>query len=155
MENSSDKIVSVLNDLVQINNDRREGYKSAAAETKDFELKSLFEKNSQQSSEFATELSEQVIIYGGVPVQGTRTDGKLHRAWMDIKTALTGHDRHAILGSCEFGEDAALKSYHDALVADVILPENLIQLITRQRDELEQSHDTVRTLRDLAQTITR
>lgn len=148
MENSSKKIATTLNDLVTINHDRSEGYKLAAVEAKDIDLKELFEKYSHQSEAFAAELGEQVIEFGEQPEEGTRTDGKLYRVWMDIKAALTGNDRKAILNSCEYGEDVALRSYEDALMADVILPPTARQLISRQKRDLLQAHNTIKTLRD-------
>src|SRR5436190_4158606 len=102
MEDSSKKIVDCVNDLVQINHDRMEGYQTAAKETKDAELKSLFLRFSSQSAGFAQELSSLVTRYGGKPVEGTRADGKLYRAWMDLKHALSGNDRKAVLSSCEY-----------------------------------------------------
>ena len=47
---------SALNDLIVINNDRCEGYRTAAKETEDAELKTLFNDFSAQSEKFATEL---------------------------------------------------------------------------------------------------
>ena len=61
MEESSKKIVATLNDLIQINNDRREGYKVAVAEISDPVLQELFARHSLQSEVFAAELEKQVI----------------------------------------------------------------------------------------------
>ena len=36
------KTATAVNDLIVINNDRYEGYKTAASETKDSDLKSMF-----------------------------------------------------------------------------------------------------------------
>jgi uncharacterized protein (TIGR02284 family) len=44
---------------------------------------------------------------GGTATEGTTTSGKLFRVWMDIKSAMTGSDRKAIINSCEYGEEAA------------------------------------------------
>jgi uncharacterized protein (TIGR02284 family) len=38
---------------------------------------------------------------------------------MDVKAALTGKDRLAILNSCEFGEDAAKDTYEAVLENDL------------------------------------
>lgn len=155
MENSSLKIISTLNDLVQINHDRSEGYSVAAKDTSDMQLKNLFEKNALQSSNFREALSNEVLALNGKPVEGTRLDGKMHRIWMDVKVALTGNDRQAILNSCEYGEDVALKTYSDALLAEVILPVNIRQLISKQRRELEEAHAIIKSLRDMPENVER
>ena len=148
MEESSKKIVATLNDLIQINNDRCEGYKVAVAEISDPVLQELFARHSLQSEAFAAELEKQVIELQGEPVEGTRTDGKIYRVWMDIKAALSGNDRKAILNSCEYGEDVALRTYEEALMADVILPVTARQIVSKQKRELQEAHNTIKTLRD-------
>jgi uncharacterized protein (TIGR02284 family) len=148
MEESSKKIVATLNDLIEINHDRREGYKVAVAELNDPVLQELFARHSQQSEAFASELEKQVIELEGEPVEGTRTDGKIYRVWMDIKAALSGNDRMAILNSCEYGEDVALRTYEEALMADVILPVQVRQIISKQKRELQEAHNTIKSLRD-------
>jgi uncharacterized protein (TIGR02284 family) len=84
---------------------------------------------------------------GGTPIEGTRMTGKLYRAWMDIKAALTNKDRKVILSSCEFGEDVALKNYEDALKENS-LGSHLYGLISYQYSILKGEHDKVKKLRD-------
>ncbi len=66
---------------------------------------------------------------------------------MDLKAVFTGHDRHAVLSNCEFGEDAAQKAYKTALEADN-LPSFLREMITAQKAEFKGSHDEIKALRD-------
>jgi uncharacterized protein (TIGR02284 family) len=68
---------------------------------------------------------------------------------MDLKAAIAGKDRKAILENCEFGEDAAQKAYDLALNADVELEPSLRDLIVRQKAVLKTGHDEVKRLRDL------
>lgn len=143
------KSVNVLNNLIEINNDRIEGYETAAKETEEVDLKSLFAKLSNTSHECNSELRKEVTRLGGEPEEGTRVTGKFFRVWMDVKAALTGNDRKAILNSCEFGEDAAVKAYKDALKDDVEhLDGELESLIKKQYVKIKADHDTVRNLRD-------
>ena len=71
---------------------------------------------------------------GGEATKSTTASGKVFRAWMDFKAALTGKDRKAILSSCEFGEDTALSVY-DKVLADNDLPSDLIVLVREQREK--------------------
>jgi hypothetical protein len=47
---------------------------------------------------------------------------------MDIKSAMTGSDRKAIINSCEYGEEAALDTYDDALAHTEDLSEQLMMI---------------------------
>ena len=73
---------------------------------------------------------------------------------MDIKAALTGKNRKEILGSCEFGEDAALDTYNEAIAnEDNVLTDDLLKLITTQKQEIQLDHDQIKALRDLGKNL--
>jgi uncharacterized protein (TIGR02284 family) len=139
----------VLNDLIQINNDRIEGYSRALKGLKDGEtdLKSLFLTNIDASNRYKNELGREVEVLGKDIETSTTTSGKIHRAWLDVKAAFTAHDTHDILEECEFGEDAIVKAYRTALSEEYI-PGFLRDLITRQQDEILDAHDEIKALRD-------
>ena len=140
---------AILNDLVQINNDRIEGYKRAIQELKDEDedLRLVFENMIAESHRYKMELTNEISAMGEEAEADTTNSGKIYRVWMDVKAAFTGHDRKGILASCEFGEDAAQKAYKMALEEDE-LPFNVTSLITTQRDTLKASHDKIRAMRD-------
>lgn len=147
MENN--ETIDVLNTLVEINNDRIEGYVTASSETDDHELKTLFAKLAQTSNKCKNELVSEIIKLGGQPTESTKTTGKFFRVWMDVKTAITGKNRKAILDLCEFGEDQALKTYEKALNDDIEhLNTPLQMLITSQYASITADHHTVKTMRD-------
>jgi len=141
----------VLNDLIQINNDRIEGYQKAIEqlESTDTDLRNLFTGFVTQSQELKSALQNEVSSLGEEVDQGTTASGKIYRAWMDVKAAFTGDDRQTALNNCEFGEDAAQKAYRTAESNEEILP-NVRTLITSQKMELKSSHDKVKLLRDSA-----
>jgi len=114
------KTAEILNDLVKINNDRMEGYTKAMDETKaeDSDLKAIFAKMKIQSFQNRKELVALVEQLGEKKAEGTRLDGKIYRAWMDIKATFSGSSRKSILENCEYGEDAAQKAYRSALSSD-------------------------------------
>jgi uncharacterized protein (TIGR02284 family) len=145
------KIAGLLNDLIQINNDRVVGYEKAIDElkTEDADLKMLFQRYTLESKQFSSELTQEVNRLGGDPSDGTTNSGKIYRVWMDLKAAISGKDRKTILDNCEFGEDAAQKAYDIALNADVDLEPTLRELIVRQKAQLRIGHDEVKRLRDL------
>jgi uncharacterized protein (TIGR02284 family) len=144
----NEKSTEVLNDLIQINNDRVEGYERAAkeADAKDLDLISLFNDMAGESRQYLSELRRYVQSNGEKPAEGTTLSGKIYRAWMDVKATFTGKDRKAILASCEFGEDAAQKAYKEALEED--LTADVRQLVVDQKSSLRKSHDRIKRLRD-------
>jgi uncharacterized protein (TIGR02284 family) len=148
MENK--KTIEVLNTLITINNDRIEGYETAAKETNEQDLKTLFAQFSSTSKKCNQELKTEVTKLGGTSAEGTMTSGKFFRVWMDVKAALTGNDRKAILNSCEYGEDIAKDTYKKALENET---ENLNTdqqtMIKAQHTLLVADHNKVKSMRDL------
>jgi uncharacterized protein (TIGR02284 family) len=147
----NDNTVEVLNDLIEINNDRIAGYTRAIKESEgeDLDLKAIFNKMIEESRKYLAELTQEVVKLGGEPDTGTTASGKIYRAWMDVKATFTGNDRKAILASCEFGEDAAQKAYDAALTTDEALPTEVRQLIANQKASLKTSHDIIKKYRDM------
>jgi len=150
MEQNKD-IIEVLNDLIRINNDRTAGYTRAAEDTKivDVDLRTIFERMADESRQYAIELTSQVGRLGGEPATGTTASGKIYRAWMNVKDMFTGKDRHSLLASCEYGEDAAQRAYEDALASDAPLPTDIRQLIVSQKASLRNAHDMIKRYRDM------
>lgn len=145
----NDKSVEVLNKLLEINNDRVDGYETASKETDENDLKSLFSQMMNTSRRCSQELVDEITSLGGEPVEGTKTSGKFFRAWMDVKAAITGKDRKAIISSCEFGEDKAIETYKNVLMDDILyLSSRQLTLIRSQYALLKADHDLIRSLRD-------
>ena len=143
------KTIEVLNNLIEINGDRIEGYATASVETDDTSLKALFNKFKQTSEVCKAELVAEVQRLGGETVDGTRISGKFFRAWMDVKAALTGNNKKLILDSCEYGEDVIKHSYEKTLAnysQDLTLEQE--SLIKGQYNLLKAEHDEVKRLRD-------
>lgn len=150
------ELTGVLNDLIEINNDRIVGYEKAADETKDLDidLKGIFYKMADESRKYKSELTLAVNRLGGDPVtDGTTNSGKIYRVWMDLKATFAGHDRQSVLESCEFGEDAAQKAYKAALASDAEMDADTRQLITFQQSSLKTSHDLIKKYRDMHKAV--
>jgi len=140
--------VDQLNRLVVVNNDRIHGYRKAAEETQDPDLRMLFDQYSQQSSRFKMELADEIASLGGQINEETSTSGDLYRTWMDIRQALSNNDKKAVLKSCEFGEDVALKTYDKALENGTTFSPGCLVRVENQRAELRDAHDSIKSLRD-------
>ena len=147
--NNTNETIEILNDLIEINNDRVIGYEKALKELKDddSDLKALFINYIGQSHQIKLALGTEIQALGGDIEQGTTTSGKIYRAWMDVKAAFTGHNTHTVLDNAEFGEDAAQKAYEKALESEY-LSANLRSIISAQKQELRKAHDEIKALRD-------
>jgi uncharacterized protein (TIGR02284 family) len=143
--------IGILNDLIEINNDRIIGYEKAIQELKDGDddLKALFASMIDESRQARMALGTEVQALGGEMESGTSTtnSGKIYKAWMDVKAVFTGHDRKTVLNNCEFGEDAAQKAYDLALKSQD-LPAFLREMVSKQKHTLRGSHDEIKALRN-------
>jgi len=140
---------SVLKDLVQINVDRYNGCQKAIEDVQDSDLKDMFSRMGQQSLNFKNDLERFGSSDVHIPTDDTSTASKVHRTWIDIKSVFTGKDRHSVLAAAEQGEDTILKTYNHALTNDSsAMSAELRQLVQQQKQELLQSHNMVKALRD-------
>ena len=145
----TEKSIDILNSLIQINNDRIEGYETASKEADETDLKTLFSHFTETSLKCKAELVAEVKRLGGKPTEGTTTSGKFYRVWMDIKSTITGSDRKAIVNSCEYGEDVAVQTYNDALSHSENLTPEQLMMIKEQHSAIKANHDKIKNLRDL------
>jgi uncharacterized protein (TIGR02284 family) len=145
-----EKSFEVLNDLVEINNDRIAGFAHAVRDlsSKDLDLKALFQKIREESRYNVHELGFAINSNGGETEMGMSDMGALHRAWLDVKATFTGHDRKSILEECERGEDAIKKAYQNALSPDSGLTPEFTEIVSRQQEEVIAAHDQIKALRD-------
>jgi uncharacterized protein (TIGR02284 family) len=138
---------TVLNNLIETLRDGQEGFKEAAEGVSNQQLKSLFSDYSQQRSRFAAALQSEARRHGETePETSSSATGALHRGWINLKSAITGGDEHAILAECERGEDSAVEEYKKAL-EDGLSP-SAQELVSRQFAEIKAAHDRIRSLRD-------
>ena len=142
----SDKIVNLLNDLIETSKNGEKGFQAAAEDTKNAELKALFQRRAADCGSGAAELQAVVTQLGGKPEDSGTVAGAVHRGWMNLKQAVAGRDDLAILEECERGEDVAKKDYSDALKET--LPENVRAVVQKQYDGVLRNHDQIRDLRN-------
>jgi uncharacterized protein (TIGR02284 family) len=141
------EIISTVNNLIETLKDGQEGFKQAAEAVTSTDLKSLLYEFSQQRARFATELQNQAKSLGvGEAEESSSTAGTMHRAWINLKSAVTSGDDHTILAECERGEDSAVEEYEQALKMD--LPAPLDDIVSREYAEVKSAHDRIKTLRD-------
>ena len=144
--------ISILNDLIETSKDGEKGFQTSAEDIKNPAIKAYFMSRSAEIASAVRELQAEVRALGGDPETSSSVSGTLHRAWVDLKSTLTGKDDKAILEEVERGEDVAKKAYKEALekAHEKNVPANVIALITKQQAGVQATHDKVKALRDTA-----
>ena len=137
----------LLNELVETLKDGQKGYADAMTDVEDSSLKDTFRKYAAQRAEYITEIEDQMFKLNLKPDEGSSITGTVHRAWIDLKSALTSKDNNAVLNECERGEDYAVKAYQTALKAQD-LPSPIKSVIEKQYQGVQEAHSTIRSLRD-------
>ncbi|MEP6916132.1 MAG: PA2169 family four-helix-bundle protein [Acidobacteriota bacterium] len=142
----NDDAISVLNNLIETCKDGELGFKTAAEGLKSASSKATFLEYSRQRAEMVRALQSEVRRLGGDPEKSGSVSGTLHRGWLDIKSAITGNDDHAIVAEAERGEDVAKAAYETALKET--LPGTAHAVVQQQAAQVRQAHDAVRDMRD-------
>jgi uncharacterized protein (TIGR02284 family) len=149
---TNDNTISVLNNLIETLKDGEKGFKSAAEGVKSSSIRTRFLDYSRERGQMASELQAEVRRLGGDPDKSGSMSGSLHRGWLDLKAALSGHDDHAVVAEAERGEDVAKSVYENALKEN--LPASTQAIVQQQAVKIRRVHDDVRAIRD-GQTVTR
>jgi uncharacterized protein (TIGR02284 family) len=149
---TNDQAVSVLNNLIETCKDGEKGFKAAADGLKSSSIKAKFLEYSRERGQMASELQAEVRRLGGDPDKSGSVSGSVHRGWLDLKAALTGHDDHAVVAEAERGEDVAKGVYENALKES--LPASAQTLVQQQAVKVRRVHDDVKAIRD-GQTVAR
>jgi uncharacterized protein (TIGR02284 family) len=149
MEGCNDKMISVMRELLEFVNDGAKGYKTAADETNDDHIRSFCLEHALQREQFAVELNAILKKCGSDPEKSGTIKGALYRQWMDVKATLTNSDDEAIIASCLYGEEWALKAYNDALDSDNGLTPEAARIIMQQRDKVLRAYEELKEMESL------
>jgi uncharacterized protein (TIGR02284 family) len=137
----------VLNHLIETCKDGERGFRYAANHVQDPNVKALFLDIASQREGFASDLLPHAQRLGGPSDTDGTAAAALHRGWITIKDALTGHDERAVIVEAERGEGAAVAVYRDAI--EGILPPTVRDLVERQYGDVVHSHERIRAFLNL------
>lgn len=146
---SHNDLVKNLQELLEKNYDAEKGFTKAMTDAKNPSLKSFLQRQAAQRSRFANELTDEIINLNEKPIESGSATGTLHRAWIDIKTSLSGDKDEAVLEECIRGEKASVDEYHDRL-KNYDFPLNISNVLTKQADDINATLSKVKTLEDIA-----
>ena len=142
---TSESAISALQDLSARAHDGEQGYRRAAQDAADSDLKQQFEQLANERSSVAAELDRLIREHGGEPTwtSGSLT-GAAHRLWVDLRSALSRNERQAILEEVARGESAAEEAYDDALRNS--LPPEVRQVVREQHRRVREARNRYRAM---------
>ena len=105
---------SMVQDLIQINLDSRDGLREAANNMNNESVVELFQDIARDRETQAAELSQLISANCKVPQNTGSVLAAAHRAWMDVR-ALLGGGLAAMLSEAERGETYINIKYEDAI----------------------------------------
>jgi uncharacterized protein (TIGR02284 family) len=142
----NEREVDTLNDLIKTTIDSVDGYRSAAEDAENSEYRSIFFDRANERSAVADQLQAYVRELGGEP----NTDGSIaagaHRAFMGLKSAITGNDDKAVVAEVERGEDVIKHKFEEAMSDHDISPETR-SVIDRCYKSVKEGHDQMSDLK--------
>lgn len=134
----TEKMSNKLNELLEKNYDAEKGYKKAAENVENTQLKNYFNNQAQKRYDFGHEIKTEIKNYGETPEKGGSAKGAMHRTWMDIETAFSSNNEETILGEVQKGEEAAVEEYNE-VIEDTTLPPTTQKILTNQRDTIQKA----------------
>ena len=134
MSDVKDELKDVLTRVV----DSADGYENAAEDAQASSFAVMFRERAQERRQFASEIRNHLTSLG----ETVHEDGSLlagaHRAFTDLRNAVTGSSDEAILKEIDRGESLLLKEYDDAL-EDVPAGDPAYALLQRQRESVSRN----------------
>lgn len=142
--------IYALNTLIEINNDRIEGYETASRETEESDLKNIFSEFQQSSQKYKAELVKEVQKLGGTPIKETKTNNTFSKILRDIKAFLNNKDSEDILSICEYNDFIVVQNYNEVLNRNLEdLSDELQKMLIVQQAFIKADHDKVKYLNDM------
>lgn len=147
---NNERTVSVLNDLLNITNDRIQGFSKVEDKVWDTftPLKADYDQMVSQSQTMKSELNNLILERGGEPDNTGSTAGAIHRAWIDVKNSFSGDKAESTLENVVYGEGAAINAYQDALDSGDLCPESS-RVVSDQLHHLKSSYNKFSNLNEM------
>ena len=133
----------IVHDLLHIHNDRIKIYTRVLQSGKEMELdiKSIFERMIEESIKYRQQLNGKIR-------EEINDDGKIYKAWADVKTkqTFTNSNKKTILEACMNDQLTLLNAYSMAL--SFAPGKDVKELLSDQQKGLQQLHAHIRQYHD-------
>jgi uncharacterized protein (TIGR02284 family) len=142
----NDHAVHLLNSLIETTLDSVNGYRQAAENVENPELRSMFEQRATRRAQLSSELQGEVRTFGGEPKRDQSTLGAMHNKFVELKSGLTGNSDKAVVDEVERGEDV-IKAKFKKAVEDDDLPSTARAVVQRALGIIQADHDDISALK--------
>lgn len=129
---------AVLNSLIETCRDGERGLLHAAELAKDPALKTFFTDTASSRVQFAAQLLPHAQRLGGAETADGTAGATLHRKWMDVRSAFSGHDDRAVVSEAERGDNFTVLAFKTAV--EGALPATVRDLVERGYTDVQTSH---------------
>jgi uncharacterized protein (TIGR02284 family) len=143
---TDDRIIAMLNELIEASKDGEKGFALAAKDVREPELTRVFSGGETASRLAAAELQDQVRMLGNTAEQDGSMKAAVRRTWTSVRAMVSPRDDGTIVEECERSEGYLRGLYADALKLD--LPGPIRSLIERHHQAIVESHYRVLDLRN-------
>lgn len=139
--------VEILNDLIGLNRDSKDGYNLAAKNVENDRLRSAFHELASHREEVVGKLSMMLANHGGDPQESGQVAGMFHRAWINIKSAVSSDDEE-IIEECIRGEETLQEKYEEVLTEANRLPAEMVEFLRKHAAHVSSTIGMLKTLED-------
>lgn len=144
------KIINQMQDLLTINYDAEEGYKTAAKAVKTKALSEFFDVYSKQRYEFGHDIKNRLLSLDAEINKGTSIGGDLHNSWVKTKAFFTGNDDDAAITECLDLEKSVIEKYDDVL-NDKELGRDTRSMLEDHKKKIQEAAKKIEQLHDIAE----
>jgi len=145
--NLNQETIEKLQTLIRANIDSFEGFEESASLIADENIKQVFAELAVERTAMAVELQQFVEYNGEESVDSGSFAASVHRAWMNVRSAVSSNDSATVLSEAERGEDHIKEAYEDVLKDTAGSAMN--DVLQQQYAKVKAGHDRIRDLRDL------
>lgn len=138
--------IATLNSLIATTIDSINGYQESADAVESAQFRELFQQLGRDRQQVLPKLQAEVARLGGNPEDDGTTLAAAHRAFVDLKSAITGRDDKAVINEVERGEDHIKEKFETAM-ADTQVSEQTRAAIREAYESVRRGHDRVRDLK--------
>lgn len=138
------EVITTLNDLIETCRDGISGFRTAADSVSSPIAKEVFLSRVHLIEKGLGDLDAAVQRLGGEPPEHGHPQAPMHRAWMNLKSAVTARDDKAIIDEVVRGEEFAVQHYREALAKP--LPADIRAMVEMQERGTELNLERARAL---------
>jgi uncharacterized protein (TIGR02284 family) len=136
----SEKISNRLNNLLEKTYDAEKGFKLAQDKIENSTTKKFLNDRAEQRSDLGNELKKEIVQYGELTENDGSAIGDIHRAWMDLRAAVSSNKSEKLLEEVKRGERASLEEYNEIITdKDMTLLPSTKNMLMRHRDAITSS----------------